>query len=338
MRGVDVKGLSIDILWGEFLGATIFVVLTIIGLMFVLGFVILFVGIILAIIFHIKRKKSFSTKKSYRVIPIVFLSIGILVLIIPTAITFLIRGSNSDSNIGYVNTGITISYDIPNIDKNSGNYSESSNDYINSFKLNNSSYVMLGIDSFLDFNDMNKLKVVANVKKPNLDTFSSILSFVFNKNNEDTLYAIQNNSNHEILYSTQGLFYCKKEEVNKIIEFYNEMGNYNWSMYDGSYGESTKTEKVIIDSKILNKLKRFSEGNFENKGKYIYPKYIEKNLIGESVDKLNNENFALLKSKGEFYFIIDDSAYDEQNIACIWAIPVDQIFSDYFKTFFSQKK
>jgi hypothetical protein len=315
-----------------FLGALAFMILVIIGLLFLAGLVVILAGIIFAVVFKIKSKKSQSSKIKYRLLPIIFLCSGIVILIIPITIVLVMRGLNEYTYIGYVNTGILTYYDEVNIDTNDGNYSIGSEDYINSFTINNTDYIRVNLTPNMDINKISKLKAVANAKVKQ-SNFPSFLSFVFNKNDIDTIYSVKSNSNLEILYSSQGELYCKKTDSEKVINFYNDMGNYNWEICDGIRYENSKLKSVIFNSEKLNELYKFSQNDFSNKGVFISSDYSEKTLAGVSKDSLNCISFELLKSENKIYYVIDDNFTDENNTS-IWVFPLDKSLSDYFNEFF----
>jgi hypothetical protein len=311
-----------DIKGGGSLGATIFVLLGLIGILFVLAFLLIILGLVLAISFKIKSKRSKIRKKIYTILPAVFLSIGIVILIFPLTITFFIRASNSYSYSGYVKTGVNAFYDYDNV---------YSNDYQGSFTLNNINYV--GADLH-PLDNIKKLNPIANVKNRG-NALNSFLLFVFNKNNNDTLYVVQNNSGYDILYATNsGNLFCKKTDSGEITTFYNNMSNYNWKICDGIYDSNSKFHNIVLNTDMFNKLEDFSNKSFDNKRINISSAFIEKTIFGASNDSLNFRTFGLLKYKNKIYYVVYNNHDENDKITNVTAIPLEDEISNYFLTIF----
>jgi hypothetical protein len=307
------------------LGVTIFVVSglieIILGTLFGLAFSFIITGVILAIVFRIKRKKAKTGKKIYTILPIVFLSIGIVVLIVPLTVTFFIRAANSHSDSGYINTGVNVYYDY---DKVYGN------NYRGSFTLNNIQYESPDLHPLDNIKKLNPVANVENRESP----FESFQSFVFNSYNIQTLYVVQNNSGYDILSTNLGDLYCEKTDSDKIADFYNNMSNYNWRICNGIYNSSAKFHNIVLDTDMLNKLEDFSNKELDNKSNNISSDFSEKTILGASKDSLDSKSFELAKYKNKIYYVTWDNFDKNDKVTNVTAIPLDDELSTYFLTIF----
>lgn len=310
------------------LGAVYFILLVILGLLFILGFLIVLTGIILAILFKIKRKKPNGSKRIYRILPVVFICVGIVILIIPFGFTLSIRASNSNTYDGYVNTDILAYYDNNNI------YDDN---YQNSFLLNNTNYIVLKQLHNNPIYNIKKSNSVANVTTKEY-SFSKFLSFVLNKNEIETLYNIQNNSSYDILYETySGKMFCKKIESEQIIIYYNDMNNYNFKVCNGPNAYNSKFDDIVLNTEFMNKLKKIQLTSYEiepNNRINISSDFNEKSIYSVSKDNLCFQNFELVKYNNKIYYVMKDNFDVNNKVSNVQVIPLDDEVSNYFLTMF----
>lgn len=272
---------------------------------FVFGVLLLIAGILLLIVFRVKK----TPKK--KKISIILLTIS-LILIFPFAY---ISISNTFHKIKYEyairDTGVIIEIDDYNTKEFDfdGNKYVRLNDYLNNVKE-------LSVITNVDKKAIANVHIIEKNITQNQNLISMVTSFFFPKENDIyKLYSLGDNRDKDLLYSEFGGVWCSTEYLNQAIIYYDNIDNYH--CFYVNTADFSKT-KVNIDDEIYNRILSVIEKSYTTDKEKIYS--LENtcfiNIYAQSQNELLQFEFVhdLLVKDGEVFYITDRIVYDNDEV------------------------
>lgn len=280
-----------------------------------LGLSILTVGIIAIIVFVILKSKK-KVKKNYLIsIPILLVIVGIIFLGIPTVWVSILRGVNSSTYEGYIDTGKMAYYE---------NLPESSD---TTFALGDERYVSFG---YSDSEYMVKEEAYTNVCYKEVE--HSFISEFFKYNNIGTVYKIKSDCGYNI-YVLGNDLYCNEKDKEGVNKYYSDLNNYtfkywvgnNWYEHRLSEMHSLELEQGIMKN-LVEYIKKADSLN--NKIEIIGNDFEEVDIKAVSSDGVNIIDTLLIKYKANLYCSFEE-IYD-RGITKIKCFPLTDELNKHF--------